>query len=167
MAAFDMKKLSTVDRVIVGASIVALVALFLPWYGASSSLYSASVSGFSTSYGWLGGLLIVAAGAYLLLLRSDGKLPSLPVGPGFLVLGASLLGTMVVALRWLTLPSGSAQAGGITYFSYGPRVGIVLALVVGIVQVACAFTLFRRSGESVPWAAKPGAPRDGGTDSGH
>lgn len=158
MAAFKMQQLSTIDRVVAGAGAIALVSLFLPWYGASTPIYSASVSGFSTSYGWLGGLLIVATGAYLALLRSGTKLPELPAGPGVVVLGASLLGTVIVALRWLTLPSGSASVGGVTYLSYGPRVGIILTLVVGLVQVGCAFTLFRRSGERVPWSTSHGSP---------
>jgi len=158
MSALDMKKLSTVDRTVAAAGAIALVSLFLPWYGASSALYSASVSGFGTSYGWLGALLVAAAAAYLVLVRSGAKLPPLPFGPGVVVLGASLLGTVIVGFRWLTLPRGSGGVGGVTDFSYGPRVGIIVAVVAGIVQLVCAFRLFRSSGEAVPWAAKPGAP---------
>ena len=61
MAAFEWNKLTTTDKVISVTALIALIGLFLPWYGFSSPLYSASVSGFSTSYGWLGALLIVAA----------------------------------------------------------------------------------------------------------
>jgi len=49
MAVFDWKKLSTADRVIAVAALIALISLFLPWYGYSSSFGGASVSGFSTS----------------------------------------------------------------------------------------------------------------------
>lgn len=157
MASLDMKALSTADRVVGAASLVALVSLFLPWYGASAFGFSASVSGLATSYGWLGALLVVAAGAYLLLLRSGARLPALPFGPGIAVLGASLVGTVVVALRWVTLPRGSLGADGVTYASYGPRVGIVLTLVAGIAQLAAAFTLFKRSGEAVPWGQRRSA----------
>jgi hypothetical protein len=155
MAVFDMKKLSTLDRGVAGAALIALISLFLPWYGASSTLYSVSVSGFSTSYGWLGGLLLVASGVFLLLVRSGSNLPKLPAGPAVIVLGASLLGTVIVAIRWLTLPRGSVGTGGATYYSYGPRVGIFIALIVGIVQAFCALRLFRASGESLPWAESP------------
>ena len=126
---------------------MSLIALFLPWYGVSSGPFSASVSGFSTGYGWIGALLIIAAGVYLWMLRSGSKVPTMPVGPGVGVLGASLIGTLLVALRWLMLPSGSA--GGL--YSYGPRLGIYLVLIAGIVQVVFASRLFRSSGEKVPW----------------
>jgi len=53
------------------------------------------------------------------------------------------------------VPSGSASVGGATYFSYGPRIGMILALIAGVVQVGCALMLFRRSGEKLPWDHKP------------
>jgi hypothetical protein len=152
MATFDASKLSKLDWGVIGAGGIGLIALFLPWYGVSAGFYSASVSGWSTSYGWLGAILIIAAGVYLLLQRAQVNLPKLPVGAAVLVLGASLLGTLIVGLRWITLPSGHAGVAGVTYYSYGPRVGIILTLIVGIVQVVCAFALFRASGEAVPWA---------------
>jgi hypothetical protein len=160
MAKFEAKKLSPVDWGVVGAGGVALIALFLPWYGASAGIYSASVSGWSTSYGWLGALLIVLAGVYVALKRSDVKVPTLPVGAGVLVLGVGGLGTLIVALRWVTLPSGAYGIGNAS-FSYGPRAGIIIALLAGVVQVVCAFMLFRASGEAMPWAKQgtsAGAP---------
>jgi hypothetical protein len=159
--AFDMSKLSPIDRGVVGAAVVALIALFLPWYGASSALYSASISGFSTSYGWLGALLIIATGVYVVLLRSSTKLPTLPAGPGVIVLGASLLGTVIIAIRWISLPRGSAGVSGVSYFSYGPRVGIIIALIAGFVQTVFALKLFRASGEPLPWASKSSSPAEG------
>jgi hypothetical protein len=152
MAVVDIKKLTTIDRVVVGAALVALISMFLPWYGATSGAFSASVSGFGSGYGWIGALLIVASGAYLALLRSGSSMPTTSVGPGVIVLGASLIGTVLVAVRWLSLPRGSVGVANMSFYSYGPRVGIVIALIAGIVQVFCALTLFRRSGESLPWA---------------
>jgi hypothetical protein len=110
------------------------------------------VSGFSSGYGWFGALLIVAAGVYLTLLRSGSSMPTVSVGPGVIVLGASLIGTVLVGIRWITLPRGSFGVGSVSYFSYGPRMGIIIALLAGIVQAICALTLFRRSGEALPWA---------------
>lgn len=157
MAAFDAKKLSQLDWGVAGAGGVALISLFLPWYGVSSGFYSASISGWSTSYGWLGSLLIVAAGVYLVMHRSQVNLANMPIGPAVVVLGAAILGTLIIAIRWLTLPSGSTGVVGGASFSYGPRIGIILTLIVGIVQVVCAFMIFRGSGEALPWAAKSGA----------
>lgn len=152
MATWDLKKLSTIDKVVVGAAAVALIAMFLPWYGASSGVFGASVSGFGSGYGWIGAVLVLAAGVYLFMQRSGSKLPATSAGPRVMVLGLSAVGTVLVALRWLTLPRGSFGVGSVTYVSYGPRVGIVLVLIAGIVQVICAVRLFRRSGESLPWA---------------
>jgi hypothetical protein len=149
MAFIDVKKLSTIDKVVVGSGAVALIALFLPWYGFSSPVVSASVSGFSAGYALLGDLLIVAAGVYLGMLRSGAKMPSTSVGPGVITLGASLIGALLVILRWATLPRASYGSG---VYNYGPRFGIILALLAGVVQALCALTLFRRSGEAVPWS---------------
>jgi peptidoglycan/LPS O-acetylase OafA/YrhL len=148
MASFDMKKLDRSDRIVAGASVVTLICLFLPWYGVSSGPYSASVSGFSTSYGWLGALLIIAAGAYLVALRSGSNMPKNQFGPGVTVLGLSLLGTVIVLIRWLTIPKG-----GVAGFSYGPQYGMYVTILAGIVQVVLAFRLFKSSGEKVPWEA--------------
>lgn len=148
--AVDFKKLDKLDRVVVITAAIALVALFLPWYGVTSGPFSASVSGFSTSYGWLGALLIIAAGVYLLMLRSGSSMPKTSMGPGVLVLGASALGTLLVIIRWITLPKGGI--GGA--YSYGPRIGIYFALVAGVVQAVISFKLFKASGEKLPWDDK-------------
>jgi hypothetical protein len=153
MAKFDTKAISRTDWGVIGAGGLAFISLFLPWYGFSSGIYSASVSGWSTSYGWLGALLIIGSGAYLLALRSQVDLSKVKLGPAVIVLAASGLGTLIVALRWLTLPSGHGSLSGISIYSYGPRIGIILTLIVGIVQVACSLKLFRASGEKLPWAS--------------
>ena len=152
LANFDAKHLSRLDWVVVGASALALIALFLPWYGASTLYFSASVSGWSTGYGWLGDLLIVASGVYLFLQRSQADLSRVKVGPATVVLGAAVVGTVLVIIRWISLPRGHGGIGGVTVYSYGPRVGIWLTLVVGVVQTVCALRLFRASGEKLPWS---------------
>lgn len=152
MASFDPKRLSRVDWLVVGAAALALIALFLPWYGASTLGFSASVTGWSTSYGWLGALLIVASGVYLVLQRAQADLSRVRLGPATVVLGTALVGTVVVVLRWISLPRGHAGLQGITVVSYGPRVGIWLTVVVGVVQVLAALSLFRSSGEKLPWS---------------
>ena len=151
MAKFDAKRLSTLDWIVVGAAALALICLFLPWYGASTLGFSASVDGLSTGYGWIGDLLIVAAGVYLVLQRSQVDLSKVNVGPAVVVLGAAVVGTALVILRWATLPRAHGGIAGVNVYSLGPRVGIVLTLVLGVVQVVCALSLFRASGEKLPW----------------
>jgi hypothetical protein len=154
MAVIDVKRLSSIDRVVVGASLVALIAMFLPWYGYSSTFGGASVSGFGSGYGWFGALLVIAAGVYLGLIRSGSSVPKTSMGPGVIVLGASAIGTALVVIRWISLPSGSGTsgAGGAYSYSYGPRVGLIITLIAALVQVVCSFRLFKRSGEALPWA---------------
>ena len=59
-----------------------------------------------------------------------------------------MIGAALVLLRWLF-------AGRVSYslasYSYGPRFGMIIEVLAGIVQAACALTLFRRSGEELPW----------------
>jgi hypothetical protein len=150
MAQFDMKKLDTSDRIVAGASVVALICLFLPWYGVSAGpLGSESSIGFGTSWGWLGSILIIVAGAYVVALRSGSNVPKISYGPGVTVLGLSLIGTIIVILRWVTIPKGSFAG-----YSYGPMYGMYLTILAGAVQVFLAFRLFKASGESVPWEKK-------------
>src|ERR1700722_14909174 len=106
MAKFDANALSKMDWGIIGAGGIAFIALFLSWYGVSFGIISASVDGFGSSWGWIGGLLIVAAGVYQLLHRSQVDLSKMPATPAAMVLLASALGPLVVVLRWVTLSSG-------------------------------------------------------------
>lgn len=166
MAKFDAKRLSKLDWAVIGGAGLSFIALFLPWYGFSDGPFSASVSGWSTSYGWFGGLLLIAAGIYLALVRSEFNLSAVPVTPAVVVLGASAPGTLIVIIRWITLPSGHAGVIGLTAYSYGPSVGIFLTILAGLVEAGAAFALFRASGEKLPWAAaQPPAPPSSGEGS--
>lgn len=148
--AFDPKRLSRLDWGVLGAGAIAFIALFLPWYGVSVEGFSASVSGWNTSYGWLGGLLLVAAAVWFLLWKSESALPKAPLTPLAVTTGVSALGLLVVIIRWATLPRGGGGPLGRS-FNYGPRAGIWIAVIVGIVEVACASVLLVRSGEQLPW----------------
>jgi hypothetical protein len=154
--AFDMKRLSTLDRAIVGGAGVAFIAGFLPWWGYSGPLsnYSASVSGWSAGFSaWAGTLLLTLAGVYVLLRRSEVSLPSLPVGPAVVAAGAAGLGLLLVVLRWLTLPRVHGGLAG----SIGAKYGIYIALIAGIVETTAAVLEFRASGEPLPWRQTQGA----------
>ncbi len=147
----DWKKLDQLDRVVAVTSAVALVSMFLPWYGVSVLGFSSSVSGFGSGYGWIGALLIIAGGLYLVMLRSGTSMPQTNMGPGVIVLGLSGIGALLVVIRWLALPSGSGGVTGDAY-SYGPRIGMYLTLIAGVIQAVISFRLFKRSGEALPWA---------------
>jgi hypothetical protein len=150
---FDLGRLNTTDRVIVGGAVVVFVSAFLPWWGYSGPLaiYSASVMGWSAGFtAWAGIVLLVAAGAYVVLLRSEVKLPNANVGRAVLVAGAAVIGFVLVLLRWLTMPRVSAGLAG----SIGPRYGLWLAVLAGLVETAAAVVALRASGEPLPWAKR-------------
>jgi hypothetical protein len=144
MAQFDTKKFTTLDWTVVGSAAVAFISLFLPWYSGSVLGYSFSVSGWSTQYGWLGAILVIAAGVYLVLDRSGVKVVSINGSPALTEIAASGLGALIIIIRIVTLPGGSAGAG-LYSFSYGPSVGIILALLAGIVAAGAAFATMRQA----------------------
>jgi hypothetical protein len=155
--AFDIKKLSSLDRAIVGGAGVAFISGFLPWWGYNGPLnvYSASVSGWSAGFSaWAGTLLLTLAGVYLVLRRSEVSLPSLPVRPAVLVAGAAALGLLLIVIRWLTLPRVHGGLAG----SIGAKYGIWLAIIAGIVMVVAAVIELRASGEPLPWAQTQAVP---------
>jgi hypothetical protein len=151
MAAFEWKKLSTGDKVISITALLALIALFLPWETVNVDGYSGSRDGWGSGYGWLGALLVIAAGVYIVALRSGSNMPKMSYGPGVIVLGASVIGAVLIVLRWITLPRGHYGnfAGSV---SWGAGAGLYLALVAAIVQAIYAIRMFQSSGEALPWA---------------
>jgi hypothetical protein len=147
----DLGRLSQLDRGIAGGAAVVFISGFLPWWGYTgpANIYNASVKGFSTGFtGWAGILLLFLAGLYLFLRRMDVSLPALPVGPAVAVAGVAAIGLALVVIRWLSLPSVHAGLAG----SIGAKWGIWVALLAGIVEVACAVVELRASGEPLPWA---------------
>ena len=149
--AFDPKRLSRLDWGVLVAGAIAFIALFLPWYGFSAPGFSASVSGWSTGYGLFGGLLLVAAAVWFFLWRAEAAIPKEgPLTPLVVTTGLAAVGLLLVVIRWASLPRGGGGILGRS-FNYGPRVGIWLAVVMGVVEVVCAAILFTRSDEQLPW----------------
>jgi hypothetical protein len=141
MAQFDLKKLTTLDRVVAGAAAIAIITLFLPWYGASGLGYSVSVNGFGAGFlGWFGAILIIASGAFLVVVRSGMDVTEIKWPPARVVLVLSAVGTALVAIRWLTVPSGGETFGAYS-FHYGAMYGMIVTLLLGVVQAICAFRL--------------------------
>ena len=135
---------SSRDKVLVVSAFLALISLFVPWYQASVSGYTIqSVSGWGSGYGWFGAVLLVLAGIYVALQRSQAEPPKAPFRASVTLLALTGLGTLVVLIRIGTLPNGHA-GGGLVSYRYGPAIGIVLALVAGLVETGCAFLLLKR-----------------------
>jgi hypothetical protein len=150
MPGFDLKQINRNDQGILGAGILAFIASFLPYYGASYHVGpihgSVSVSAWH-SYAILGLLLIFAAAGITAARVFGGKgLPTLPVGTNVLVGGLAGLGTLLVILRGYTAGGGS----GVGY-SYGVMWGGYVLFIAGIAMTVFAFLNFKASGEKIAW----------------
>jgi len=143
MAKFDAKRFSRMDWAVVGAAGVSFICLFLPWYGWSAGPYSFSVSGWSTSYGCSEACSSSRPACTWRCFGPKVNLAKMPLTPAVVVLGAAALGTLIVVLRWITLPA-------VTMASSATARARVLAsiwtIIAGVVQVVAAVGLFRSSG---------------------
>jgi hypothetical protein len=154
---FDWKRLSTLDRVIVGGAAVAFIAAFLPWYGVSFEGLGVTVSGWSAGFSaWAGALLLTAAGVLLVLLRSGARVNLGNLGPSVVVALIAAVGLLLVVIRWVSFPRYHG-------LDVGARYGIYIALIAGIAEVVAAVRAMRASGEQVPWAQSRQAPAEPAT----
>jgi hypothetical protein len=153
-----LNRLSRLEAAVGITAGLALLSLFIPWYHISG-VGSQSFSAWDTGYGWIGDLLVVVAGAYVVLNRSRANGAAMLLRPTVIVLGASALGTVLVMMRLGSLPKASSQSvAGIVVESNGPSAGIVIALLVGIAQSVLVFLMLRavRKGSKAVVAAEPG-----------
>ena len=122
--AFDLKRLSPVDQVIGGASLILIITLFLPWFGVSLDGYSASESGFD-AHGYLIVPLLTAIVliAYLIMRAGwDDPPVKLPVAHAPLLLVGTGIQFLIVLLAFLFKPTG-------TDWEFGAYLGLLAALV--------------------------------------
>lgn len=109
----DFSKLSTNNWIAGGGALLALLALFFPWYGTGFggdlSAFNVSINGWQSGIAaWLGSLLGIAAGVLVVLKVLDvfeAKVGGLAVEQFAMLLGGA--GLLLVLLRFLTQTSGS------------------------------------------------------------
>lgn len=132
------------DAAIGGGLIVALIAVFLPWYRASADSgpngynFSVSINGLSH---WTGVLFFLAllVGIALFVIRNfvpTVKVPTLPQPDAMLYLGIGAF-MAVMAILFLVLGSGATISG--PGYSAGPSFGLFLALLAAIAVAAGGF----------------------------
>lgn len=148
MAGLKDQKAGTYSLGVMGAGVAAFIFSFFPFYGIDLGVVSA------TANAWHGaaliGMLLLLAAAALVAVRTFAagvQMPNISVGWGFVVLAASALGTLLVLLRFVTLPAFT-----------GLRFGAFLVLIAGLAETGCAFLAMRAASEPMPWEQKrPGA----------
>ena len=151
MESSDFRQLGRNDQGILAAGVLAFIASFFPYYGASVSAGgfhgSASTSAWH-SYATLALLLVIAATVVAAVqVFARESLPQANVSWNFIVLALSALGTLLLVIRSFTLDHG--RVGG---FSYGLKWGAYVLMILCLVQTAFAFLRMRASGDAMPWA---------------
>ncbi len=137
-ANFDLSRLTTVDRIIAGATLVTMISLWLPWYTGKDTLLgitsTASISG-TGEHGWLWleFLLALALLAYFTARAAWEQLPfGLPVTHERLLTAVTGLQFLLILIGFIALPS----TGGLRGFSVSWDFGAILALIASIVAAA-------------------------------
>jgi len=128
---FDLTRLTTVDKVVAGGTLVTMISLFLPWFSATYLGRSASVSG-TGDHGWLWleFILALALLVYFGARAAWAQLPfTLPVSEERLLLGATALQFLLILIGFFAMPSSDGVPG----FSIGWDFGAFLALIGSIV----------------------------------
>lgn len=120
----DLRRLSQVERVVGGASVVVLISLFLPWFGFSLDGASFSVSGVTAhGYLYLSLILTLAIVAFLVLRAGWDQLPvTLPIADGPLLLIGTGLQLLLVLIGFLDKPLGLLS------WEAGAYLGLIAAL---------------------------------------
>jgi hypothetical protein len=139
MAGFDPKKVTTLEWVVIGAGGLAFIDSFLPWFHWDAGPFSVNWSAWSAGFlAWFSVLLLVAAGG-LVFARKMGQEVNLPVPAAVATLGAGVLATLLILLRWVTVPN---------YAGYGPSVsfGLFIGLICAIAVGVASFLTFRAAG---------------------
>lgn len=129
--AFDLRRLTVIDQITAGSSIVVLLALFMPWFGIAGY----NVSGLKV-HSWLVLVFLIAALliAYLVLRAGFDRLPvQLPVAhaPLLLVLGAAQL--FLVFLGFVLGPDGLSRGFG-AYLAMMGALGAVLPVGIPAIK---------------------------------
>jgi len=125
----DLSKLSQNQKIALGGGVLAIISLFLPWYGFSFAGIGSNIGAFDSGLIAWGGLILAIAGAAILILKAlgttDVKLGSLAAEQLAFLLGA--LGAVFIILRWLTendfvkfgLFIGLVSAAAVAYGAFG------------------------------------------------
>src|SRR3954451_815915 len=152
----DIKSLPRNDQGVLAAGVLALIASFFPFYGASVNF--GGISGSSSintwhSYATLGILLVLAATALAAEQGFAGSsLPEMPVTANFVVAALSALGALLIIVRGFTYDTASAPGA-----SVGLKWGAYVVMILCLAQVAFAVMRLRAAGEPMPWHHSGGA----------
>ena len=157
-ANFDLSRLTTVDRIVAGATLVTMISLWLPWFSASFSGLGATTTGSISGTGyhgwlWLEFILALALLAYLTARAAWEQLPfSLPVSHERLLTVGTGLQFLLILIGFLAMPSTDGLQGYSVSWDFGAFLALLASLVAAGPVVYPAVRSFLDS-------RKAGAPR--------
>ncbi len=122
---FELKRLPRVDQVVAGASLIAMISIWLPWYSISGNGQSASFSG-TWGHGWLWLEFVVALALIgYLLLRAGWETPlRLPIAHAPLLLIGTGLQLLLILIAFAVIPYGNLGMG----WDWAAFIGLIAAL---------------------------------------
>jgi hypothetical protein len=126
----DVRRLTRVEQLAGGATLIALISLFLPWFGFDESGTSISISG-TSAHGYLAVAVLVGVllAGYLLWRSGWEEFPvSLPITHEVLLLVATGLQFVLVAVAFLDVPVAGLSR----------EFGAYLALIASVAAVGLA-----------------------------
>jgi len=126
----DVRRLSRVEQMTGGATLIALISLFLPWFGFDEIGTSISISG-TSAHGYLAIAVLVEVllAGYLLWRSGWEEFPvSLPITHEVLLLVATGLQFVLVAVAFLDVPVAGLSR----------EFGAFLALIASVAAVGLA-----------------------------
>jgi hypothetical protein len=141
---FDAKRWTRNDRIVGGATLVYVIALFLPWFTApgftvgGQTFGGGSVDGLWHGYMFIALILAVVALVYLVLCAGFERLPfNLPLNHNQLLLVGTGITFVLTLISFLTKPSGAG-------WGFGAYIGLIVA-IVAVVPLALPFIQARSS----------------------
>lgn len=157
MAEFDVKRVTTFEWVGVGAGLLALIVSFFPWFSASAPVAGVEVSkstiAWATGIGaWLPVLILLATAGLIALPHLGVAVNNLPLT----WLGLSAAATVLILLRWLTLPDDSElDEVGLGLVNIEGDAGAGFGLIVGLILAAASAVVAFLTYRAAPTPAVP------------
>ena len=135
----DLSKLKNGQKIVLGAGILLLINLFLPWYRVDFGIASASINAFDAGFlAWFGSFLAIAAAVIVALkVFANMKINAGPLKAEHLAFGLAALGFLFIFLRL------------VTEFDFA-FIGIWLGLIVSAILAFGAFLAMKEEGLGDP-----------------
>ena len=125
----DLSKLKNGQKIILGAGILLIINLFLPWYRVDFGIASVSINAFDTFLAWFGSFLAIAAAVIIALkVFANMKINAGPLKAEHIALILAALAVLFIFLRLVT-ETNSMFAGLF--------IGLIAAVALGYGAFLC------------------------------